>query len=92
MTPKTPNYKALQIYKITNIAIKHHKTLIILNLFWGNYGFSKCSKILDLGEIIGAVFGVFCITICYFWCGIRIRCIFLYIGTYVEDMFDLFCF
>ena len=32
-------------------------------------------------------FGVFCTINCYFEFGIRIRCIFLYIGSYFKDIF-----
>ena len=33
------------------------------------------------------IVGVFCNKNCYFECGVRIRCNFLYIGTYFKDMF-----
>ena len=36
------------------------------------------------------IYGVFCIINCYFEYGIRILCIFLYIGRYFKDLFEHF--
>ena len=46
-------------------------------------------RILDLFIFFGVV-GVFCTINHYFEFGIRILCIFLYIGSYFKDIFELF--
>ena len=50
--------------------------------------FETVRSIVIFGNVFGCV-SVFCIIICCFKCVYRIRCIFLYICIYVEDVFDI---
>ena len=66
----------------------YNKINIVLFLFLGM--FEMFGNLVFMGKYCLVFVGVLCIIICYFECVYRISCDFLYIGTYLRDMFSHF--
>ena len=68
---------------------KTHKTLIMLIFFLKTWIFENV-ELFAIFEIYFGIVGVLCIINCYFKCVYGIRCVFLYIWRYFEDMREHF--
>ena len=83
----TKNPKISQITKFTEITKYELCNLYILQNKNLKFSIFRKSNIFQIFESILAFVGLFCIIDCYFEYRIRIRCIWLYMGTWFKNIF-----